>query len=64
MNKRIKKKVAIRKCQKSLEKMKQIFHGADEEFLQGMENMYARRIATTRNGEMTELNYNGKNLIK
>ena len=32
MNKRIKKKVAIRKCQKSLEKMKQIFHGADEEF--------------------------------
>ena len=44
MNKRIKKKVAIRKCQKSLEKMKQIFHGADEEFLQGMENMYARRI--------------------
>ena len=50
MNKRIKKKVAIRKCQKSLEKMKQIFHGADEEFLQGMENMYARRIATIRKG--------------
>ena len=50
MNKCIKKKVAIRKCQKSLEKMKQIFHGADEEFLQGMENMYARRIATIRKG--------------
>lgn len=32
MNKRIKKKVAIRKCQKSLEKMKQLFHDADEEF--------------------------------
>ena len=48
MNKRIKKKVSIRKCQKSLEKMKQIFHDADEEFLQGMENMYARRIAACR----------------
>lgn len=52
MNKRIKKKVAIRKCEKSLEKMRQIWSnaGADEEFLKGMENMYARRIATIRKG--------------
>ena len=32
MNKRIKKKVAIRKCQKSLEKMKQIFHAQTKNF--------------------------------
>lgn len=50
MNKRIKKKVAIRKCEKSLEKMRQIWNGADEEFLQGMEYMFARRIATIRKG--------------
>lgn len=52
MNKRIKKKVAIRKCEKSLEKMLKVWSeaGADEEFLQGTRNMYARRIATIRKG--------------
>lgn len=53
MNKRIKKKVAIRKCEKDLEKMKQIWGDTDEEFLKGMENMYARRIATIRKGGLS-----------
>ena len=52
MNKRIKKKVAIRKCEKSMKTMLKLWseEGADEEFLQGVKNMYAHRIATIRKG--------------
>ena len=35
---------------KELRKNEADFSCADEEFLQGMENMYARRIATIRKG--------------
>lgn len=54
MNKRIRKKVAIRKCKKSLETMKNIFladceQGKDtEEFIGGLEAMYARRMNTIK----------------
>ena len=52
MNRRIKKKVAIRKCEKSCDIMLKIWReaGAEEEFLQATKNMYARRIATIRKG--------------
>ncbi len=52
MNRRIKKKVAIRKCEKSCDTILKIWQesGAEEEFLQATKNMYARRIATIRKG--------------
>lgn len=54
MNRRIKKKLAIRKCERNLEKAKLIWADtADEEFMKGLENMFARRIATIRKGDMS-----------
>ncbi|EOS45175.1 hypothetical protein C809_03014 [Lachnospiraceae bacterium MD335] len=52
MNRRIKKKVAIRKCEKSCDTMLKIWREAkvEEEFLQAKKNMYARRIAIIRKG--------------
>ncbi|MFR4249802.1 MAG: hypothetical protein ACLT2S_00005 [Christensenellales bacterium] len=52
MNKRIKKKVAIRKMRKELRKNETDFSWRRRRILQGMENMYARRIATIRKGGM------------
>ena len=54
MNKRIRKKITIRKCKKSLETIKTIFladckQGKDtEEFIEGLEAMYARRMDTIK----------------
>lgn len=54
MNKRIKKKIEIRKCEKSLKKFKKIFRQgygntqAKREWIKGFEFMYSRRIAAIR----------------
>ena len=54
MNRRIRKKAAIRKCRKHLEEAKRIWADtADEEFMKGLEEMFARRIATIRKGDMS-----------
>ena len=52
MNRRIKKKVAIRKCEKSSDILLKIWREAkvEKEFLQEKKNMYAPRIGITRKG--------------
>ena len=56
MNKRIKKKVAIRRCEKALERFKKNVCAELEPdeylpgFIKGAENMYSRRIATIKKG--------------
>lgn len=56
MKKRIKKKTAIRKCEKAAETISKLFRescelGEDtEEFIKGINDMYSRRIATIRKG--------------
>lgn len=54
MNRRIKKKVEICKCKKSLKELKKIFisgYGTPQikrEFVKGLEFMYSRRIAAIK----------------
>ena len=55
MNKRIKKKVAIRKCEKGFEKIKRLIRADYEqdedgarELIEGLEHLYSRRIASIK----------------
>lgn len=59
MKKRIKKKTAIRKCEKGLERMTKLFREQGEPgedmgaFIKGLEDMFSHRIATIRKGGLS-----------
>lgn len=50
MNKRIKKKIAIRKCKEGIKRSVLLFYDLDPEAIDGLELMYTYRMARIKNG--------------
>ena len=50
MNKRIKKKVAIRKCKEGIKRSVLLFYDLSPEMIDGLEQMYTYRMARIKNG--------------
>ena len=50
MNKRIKKKTAIRKCKEGIKRSVLLFYDLDPEMIDGLELMYTYRMARIKNG--------------
>lgn len=50
MNKRIKKKVAIRKCKEGIKRSVLFFYDLSPEMIDGLEQMYTYRMARIKNG--------------
>ncbi len=50
MNKRIKKKIEIRKCKEGIKRSVLLFYDLSPEMIDGLEQMYTYRMARIKNG--------------